>query len=617
VHTRLTTRLVRARPSAQPPPQVVAPGRLITQPGTRDRYVESLGAFALFMIVTYHVFGWAWLPILFPSMGILFALGGAAVAGALDRSPGRPWPVLRESTIRLLPPFWLLGLVSVPNMLVAGWTRSATAGAPLSWQTLLFWVLPISDPPSSRLGDDWVTPLWYIRAFLWFLLLSPAALWLFRHWPRRMMAMPIIVLLMSTVGLLRLDGRPGEVILGVAVFGGCWMLGFAHHDDKIRAMSLAWTLIGGLSLMAVGLAWAFTHRDPVMAYDIGFIPLANTFYLLGGVLILLRLHPELSWMDKHKVLDKLVVVFSSRAMTIYLWGNVAILGARPFLDLWTVTRRLGQESATAQLLVYLASWLILTALVLTLGWCEDLAARRAPRINPWPRSSERLQKVRTRRVFTLAEPSRPAGQSNRRLLIVASCLVMSAIALPFAAVVATNAHGGTSTSDDPSGDAARPRAVTRPPASLGKGTALAITEIRPAPAITSTQRSTVPLIGATARMDRRAKTSDSTPPPPAPRAQTSPKRVTDQGRANGSPATAVARSADTAVAPARPAADVRRGASFGGHATGRPGVLSGAASGVAGRARSVHVAVLTSQSPNRPRKAARKAAALNTAARSQ
>ena len=141
--------------------------------------------------MTYHVFGWAWLPILFPSMGIMFALAGSLIAGSLDRSPGNPWRVLKKRSIRLLPPVWLFGLVVVPVMLVAGWTHSESVGAPLNWQTLLFWIVPISDPPGSKFGDDWVTPLWYIRSYLWFLLLSPATLWLFRHWPKRMLALPV------------------------------------------------------------------------------------------------------------------------------------------------------------------------------------------------------------------------------------------------------------------------------------------------------------------------------------------------------------------------------------------------------------------------------------------
>ena len=190
-------------------------------------------------VVVYHIFGWVWLPALFPSMGIMFALAGSLVAASLDRSPGRPWRVLAKRTRRLLPPLWLMGVVVVPIMIWHGWTYNDVAGSPLHWRTLLLWIFPISDPPGSAWGDDFVVPLWYIRAYLWFLLLSPALLWMFRHWPKRVLAVPLISLMLGTLGVVTFSGRSGDVILTMSIFGACWMLGFAHHDKTLRAVSLA------------------------------------------------------------------------------------------------------------------------------------------------------------------------------------------------------------------------------------------------------------------------------------------------------------------------------------------------------------------------------------------
>jgi peptidoglycan/LPS O-acetylase OafA/YrhL len=328
--------------------------------------------------------------------------------------------VLKKRAIRLLPPLWLFALVTVPVMVVAGWTHTKTTGDPLSWQTLLFWVVPISDPPGSQLGADWVTPLWYIRTYLWFLLLSPAMLWLFRHWPKRMMAIPISIVALSAAGPLELDGRSGEVILSLAMFGGCWMLGFAHHDNKIRTLPLIRVLLGGGALMALGLAWAFTHPDPSTAYDIDNIPMADTLYSLGAVLILLRLYPDFSWMDKRVILAKLVTVINSRAMTIYLWGNVAIFVSNPLLDTWTVTADLDQNDAIGSLAMYVASWLILIVLVFMFGWCEDLAARRRPTINPWPPGKQQSSTMPTRPSRHRAPPEPDDRSHPRRLFTVSS-----------------------------------------------------------------------------------------------------------------------------------------------------------------------------------------------------
>ena len=471
----------------QPLPSPAAESRPTTQMRKRDRYIDSLCALALIRIMTYHYFGWAWLPILFPSVGIMFALAGSLIASSLDRSPGNPWRVLKKRTIRLLPPVWLLGVVLVTVMVVAGWTHTVIAGDPLDWRTLLFWVVPISTPVSSALGADWVLPLWYIRTYLWFLLLSPATLWLFRHWPKRMVAIPVTAVLLSAIGVLQLDGRSGDVILSVAMYGGCWMLGFAHHDNKIRSIRLARVLVGGALLMALGLAWAFTHQDPVSGWDIDNIPVADTLYCLGAVLILLRLYPDFSWMERRVVLDKIVTVINSRAMTIYLWCNFAIFLANPILDLWSVTANLDQNNVVGIIQAYVMSWLIVIGFVFLLGWCEDLAAGRRLRINPWPRSKVQLDSMRTRRVLTFPRPSWLADLAPRHLFIVTSCLLAVAVALSTAVLAGTHTRGSSSVADAPPQYAVQSRPHTPPPANLGQGNTQPAAKVPHAPAVALAQ----------------------------------------------------------------------------------------------------------------------------------
>ena len=461
----MTLPIVRLQQSS---PALASEGHPTTQQLKRDRYVACLCALALIMIMTYHVFGWAWLPILFPSMGIMFALAGSHVASSLDRSPDNPWRVLKERSIRLLPPVWLFGLIVVPAMLLAGWTHSATAGAPLNWRTLLLWIVPISDPPGSKLGYDWVGPLWFIRTYLWFLLLSPALLWLFRHWPKWSLAIPVTVVLLSALGF-PLNGRSGDVILTLAVFGGCWMLGFAHHEGRIRSMPLEEILLYGVSLMALGLTWAFTHPDPVSAYNIDNIPMANTLYSLGAVLILLRLCPDLSWMEERVVLDKVVTVINSRAMTIYLWGNLAIFLSSLILGGWSITANLDQANVLDSLQMYLTSWLIVIAAVFMFGWCEDWAARLSLRINLWPRSLQQVAIMRTRKVLTFPRAAWLADLTPKRLFIVTSCLLAVACGVSAAALFGTNTPGRTTAADAPSRYAINARPDTRPPANLGQG----------------------------------------------------------------------------------------------------------------------------------------------------
>src|SRR3954454_16601598 len=198
----------------------------------RDRYVDVLRALALVRVMTYHALGWAWLPLLFPSMGIMFALAGGLVAVSLDRASSARvfW---RKRIRRLLPPFWLFGAVALAGMWALGWSVTEEAGLAFTWGAAWAWVLARAPPPFSAEGVDWVTPLWYIRTYLWFLLLSPALLWLFRRWPRVVLAAAPAVLAALELGLVPVSTATGDTLQHLGIFGTCWLLGFAHHDGAI------------------------------------------------------------------------------------------------------------------------------------------------------------------------------------------------------------------------------------------------------------------------------------------------------------------------------------------------------------------------------------------------
>lgn len=370
-----------ATPSPRRAPETEAP-----RPAGRDRYIDTLRAVALIRVVTYHTFGWIWLPIVFPAMGVMFALGGSLVARSLDRSPGAPGPVLRKRIRRLLPPVWMFGLVVVPAMLYAGWTTTADAGVPLDWKTMLFWIFPVSDPPSSAWGSDFVLPLWYIRTYLWLLLLSPLLLPAFRRAPKALLVAPLAIVVAETVGLSTGSGRVDDILLQLGIFAGCWMLGFAHHDGTLRQMSLAEVVPSSLVLMVAGLWWAVSHPDPVAGWNLDDVPLAGALYSIGAVLLLLRCYPSFDWLARHRTLDKLVSAINSRAMTIYLWGNISIWAAIPLADSNPITAAWDTASVHGWVQQYILAWVCICAAIFAFGWVEDVAARRKPRLNPWPRS---------------------------------------------------------------------------------------------------------------------------------------------------------------------------------------------------------------------------------------
>src|SRR3954462_13787240 len=99
----------------------------------RDRYLDLLGSLALVRVVLYHLFGWAWLTVLFPSMGVMFALAGSLMARSLNRPT---LSVIRGRIRRLLPPLWAFSAVVLPLMFVGGWKLSEDPDHSGTWGLL-------------------------------------------------------------------------------------------------------------------------------------------------------------------------------------------------------------------------------------------------------------------------------------------------------------------------------------------------------------------------------------------------------------------------------------------------------------------------------------------------
>jgi peptidoglycan/LPS O-acetylase OafA/YrhL len=394
-------------------------------PVVRDRYLDVLGALALVQIVTLHTFGWSWLPYVFPAMGVLFAVAGAVVAGSLDRAEHRPWHVLKRRTLRILPPLWLLGLVLVPVMLVqAGWSPGRGWGAmPLDAGGLLNWLIPLGSPPATEWGQALTFPVWFVSVSLWFLLLSPAFLWMFRRWPKRTMSLPLGAVVLAWAGVLSIggDAEPGAALLAtMATFGACWLLGFAHHDGTLArvpkgiVVPLALGLLGIAAVRAQGLDGALLDRHGLTA----------AFYCLGFVLLVLRLRPSLTWLRRRPLLNRVVTGFGARGVTIYLWINPAIylagiLVAAGTLPGWMTAGEAGRAATT-----YLAAWVLLAVAVVGFGWVEDLGARRTPRLLP---ARNVYQPVRDASVAArgtaMAAPMRARAVAGALVMLAAAALV--------------------------------------------------------------------------------------------------------------------------------------------------------------------------------------------------
>ncbi|HEY0696911.1 MAG TPA: acyltransferase [Micromonospora sp.] len=336
----------------------------------RSRYLDLLRSLAIVRVVVYHVTGWAGLTLVFPAMSVMFAVAGSLMAASLDRcriAERSGLSAVGRRLRRLLPSLWVVAAVFVPAMLVAG-------GVPVSWR-LVFWLVPLGDLPANEWGTIALGTLWYLRDYLWFVLLSPVALRLFRRWPLPTLVAPYLLLVAVESGLLETGDA---VVRDVGLYFGAWLLGFAHHDGLLRRWSRpALLAVAGVAATAGGL-WLLTHPGD-RGYDLNEVPLGNALWSGAFILVLLGLAPTgLPRLARSGPVDRAVTLLNRRALTVYLWHMPAIVLLTPLLGRvgWTHNDPVG-------LTVRLTAVLVCVGLaVLALGWVEDLAGRRRPVLLP-------------------------------------------------------------------------------------------------------------------------------------------------------------------------------------------------------------------------------------------
>jgi peptidoglycan/LPS O-acetylase OafA/YrhL len=365
-------------------------------PANRERYIDALRALALSRVIVYHLVGAAWLSYALPAIGVMFALAGSLMARSVDRSASR---AVTSRVRRLLPAVWVLGAVLLPIMLWHGWSDHPR------WSHLLLWAVPLIRPP----GSDWTVAgtetLWYVVTYLWLVLLSPPVRWLYRRHPVRTAMLPLgALVLLEFLPQLARDSVQSALV-DVATFGACWVVGFAHRDGKLRRIPLPRLIALAVACLGIGVAWALTHRADGL--DLNDIPVAQGFYSLGFVLLVMRATPSMAWLARLRVLDRLVALLNARAVTVYLWHNLAIAVCFVVGD-WLQVWRLG-DSVLAQAGYLVVAVLLLVVPLVLVGWVEDVAARRPPRLLPWGPPRARPAHAPRQRTAPAAQPAVAGG----------------------------------------------------------------------------------------------------------------------------------------------------------------------------------------------------------------
>jgi hypothetical protein len=308
-------------------------------------------------------------------MGVMFALGGSLMANSMQRPGAR---VIHNRMRRLLPALWVFGALLLTAMIAYAIGAQTTGELP-SPGSLLAWIIPVVDPT----GTDWMLPatevLWYLVTYLWFVMLSPMVVRAYRRWPWPTILTPLAVLAVVVLAGMDLSSPTGSVVLNVATFGSCWLVGFAHRDGRLVAMKLPVLVATAAVFLVAGALWAFTHATEWAGVDLNEIPLAEGLYSFGFVLLAMRLRPGMQWLRARPVLNWSVSAVNARAVTIYLWHNMMITASYPIgdaLDVWRFGELAGGVMCLGIALVLIA---VVAAVV---GFVEDLGARRPPRMVP-------------------------------------------------------------------------------------------------------------------------------------------------------------------------------------------------------------------------------------------
>jgi hypothetical protein len=312
----------------------------------------------------------------FPSMGIMFALAGTLMARSLQRPA---LTVIRSRVRRLLPPFWFWGVFVVLAMLIHDWMPG--------WQ-IVYWVVPLGDPPGNAWGEQAWEILWYLRTYLWFVLLSPVLLRLFRRAPLPVLFLSLVPVVVFQFAWDPGDDRFGTALWDLATYLFCWILGFAHRDGVLERLKPAAVALFSLAAVGYGGWYAFSHQaDAGGTYDLDEIPLAQAFWSAGYVLLLMwakaRFRIDFAGLTRYRRLDRIVTVFNARAVTVYLWHEIALILAVPLIDqFWNVPAFEKYLPLESQWFMFGIGWLLIAACVLVCGWVEDVAARKRPRLLP-------------------------------------------------------------------------------------------------------------------------------------------------------------------------------------------------------------------------------------------
>jgi CubicO group peptidase (beta-lactamase class C family)/peptidoglycan/LPS O-acetylase OafA/YrhL len=267
----------------------------------RDIALDGLRAIAILRVITWHASGWSWTTWIISSVPAMFVVTGALLARSFQKASS--FQTLWKRFKRLLPPLWFYSLTVYLLSLHFHVRTSAV------W-TFFF---PFGQP-TSLIASQWFTSaMWYLRAYVWVLVLSPFIYALTRKFKSIIPLAGMIAV--AALGAWNIDNAgfgwaAGDIVLysTCAAAGMAWLV-----DGRPSPRSLR---IAAIAFLAGAVAWLL-FRQPMD----GVVNNDHVLHMfVGGFWTALLLHFP-------KTLSSFATTAVSRflnrfPLSIYLWHSM-------------------------------------------------------------------------------------------------------------------------------------------------------------------------------------------------------------------------------------------------------------------------------------------------------
>lgn len=347
----------------------VAADRVTEEPpgAGRSAVVDLVRSLALARVVVWHLLAVEWLTWI-AAMPIMFFAAGMFLARS--SAEGRV-SFLRRRLRRLLIPMWGYAIGVAATMIYVPLGDERWTGPGNIATGALTWVFPMVDPVSSAWHGGWLSShLWYLRAYVWLLVLAPLVLVVARRLVLGAVGVAAAAAYLEAAARLRwpvLGDGSLRVLLGDIVVYGFFTAAGVAYAQRRHAPSAPWAAVVAVVLFAGAAAFAVLVPLPPGGVNSSY---AATFLTgLAWLALVAAARRPLEAVARKRVVERVAHAVSRRALTVYLWHPIAIVlsyALVPQGHRWYYPALAGSTVA-------------LTAItVVAVGWLEDVA-RDEPR----------------------------------------------------------------------------------------------------------------------------------------------------------------------------------------------------------------------------------------------